>query len=67
MRRRGITGTITSLITFIILAGIFLAVLRRFDGDVVAAFQWIIDSIVNVITNIADRVSDMPWFRRTVG
>lgn len=62
-RRRGLSGAIVSLIIFIILAALFMAVLRQFDGDIVEAFEWIFNWIADLINRVADKFSEMPGFR----
>lgn len=62
-RRRGLSGAIISLIIFIILAALFMAVLRQFDGDIVEAFEWIFNWIADLINRVADKFSEMPGFR----
>lgn len=62
-RRRGLSGAIVSLIIFVIIAALFLAVLRQFNGDVVEACEWIVTWIVDLVNKVADKFSEMPGFR----
>lgn len=63
-RRGGLGGIIFSLFMFVVLGGLFLAVLKQFDGDVVAAVSWIGDYIWNLIKQVADKFSNMDGFQQ---
>lgn len=64
-RRRSASGSIFSIIIFIIVAGVFIAFIREFDYDVFAAFKWIFDWILDMIYRVADMFTDMDGFRNT--
>lgn len=63
-RRKGIMGYIVTLILFIAFAGLTLAVLRQFDGDLMAAISWFIDFIVKAAARVADWFSEQATFRK---
>lgn len=63
-RRKGIMGTIFSILGLIIIAGIFFAVMREFDGDFIAAIYWFFKTVFDLIGRVADKFTDMPGFRQ---
>jgi len=63
-RRGGIVSGIISIITGLIMIGVFLAVLSQFGGDVGALFQWIINGAWNIITSVRDSVAGWETFQR---
>lgn len=63
-RRKGIGGMIFGLLTFVVLAGIFFAVMRQFDGDFIEAVVWCFDYIIGLIGKVADKFTEMPGFRQ---
>lgn len=63
MRRKGIIGNIYSLITFIIWAALFVALLSRFDFDIVRMVEWIVLFIWDIILRLANLISRNDSFR----
>lgn len=62
-KRRGLSGAIVSLFIFVIVAALFMAVLRQFNGDIVEAGNWIFTWIAGLVNKVADKFSEMPGFR----
>lgn len=63
-KRKGIMGGLISLIFFIIIAGIILAVARQFNGDIIEAIIWIFNYIWGLIVSVAEKVGRMTGFRK---
>ena len=63
--RRGRGLGITSIFVGVIVAGFLFAVLRQFDYDPIAAFQWALNSVFSILKNIADKFTGNEWFRKT--
>jgi hypothetical protein len=63
-KRRGISGIIFSIISGLVLIGIFLAVLSQFGGDLGAFVQWILKTAWNFVVSVKDIVSDWATFQR---
>ena len=64
MRRKGFIGQVISIISLIIWAGLFVALLKRFDWDIIALGSWILNSIWNLISSVADAIGGNDSFRR---
>lgn len=64
MKKKGVIGTIMSLLSLLTLTGIFLAVLSQFGGDVGALFQWLLDTAWGIVTSVRDSVSSWETFQR---
>lgn len=56
-----------ALFVFCIVAAVILAILPQFDWDIVALMAWIVEHIWNFITNLGDRIANMPGFRAIFG
>ena len=56
MRKKGIGGTIMTVIFTLIGIGIFLAILAQFGGNVGELFRWILDVAWGIIISVRDSV-----------
>lgn len=63
-KNSGFMGSIYQIIMAIIFAGVFLALLSRFDFDIIAMFEWILMGIWTMIITIADWFASLPMFQR---
>ena len=61
--KKGLIGSIISGITFLIMVGIFLAVLAQFNGDLGAMFQWILDTCWSFIISVRDTLASWETFQ----
>lgn len=67
LKKKGLGGWIYSLIVFCIVAAIILAILPQFDWDIGALFIWIWEQIWGFITNLGDKIANMPSFKSIFG
>lgn len=61
---RGLFRHIKALISFIIFAAIFLAILWQFNFDFFAAVEWTFNFIIDCIVKLANLIAGMPVFRQ---
>ena len=66
MGRFSILGLVKKVAFWLVLAGLGFALLRAFDGDVVAVLRFIGDKIVGAIRWVADLFSNNETFRESV-
>lgn len=60
----GITGSISQLFTFVIVAGLLIALLARFDWDILAVLEWIGSFIVDAVLTVANFFAGNRTFQR---
>lgn len=65
-RRRGLLGSVMSFLLFIILVGLFFAVMRQFNGDFIEAISWLFGMFADMVGRVADKFVEMPGFRKLV-
>ena len=63
-KKGGLTSQIGRLVYFIIISAIFLALLSRFDWDIILMFKWILSGIWNIIITLADIIAGNKSFRQ---
>lgn len=50
----------------VVIAGLFLALLRAFNFDLFGLFDWAIAWVINVLTAVSDFFSGNPTFQKVV-
>lgn len=63
-KRKGVTGIIFSVLGAAVVLGFILAVLTRFNGDFVAAFEWLFNSFMDLAYRISDIFTNNEGFQR---
>lgn len=58
--------TIISFIVGLLIVGLVVAVLRVFDWNVVAAFEWLIGLSMSIVNTVADFFMGNPTFQEYV-
>lgn len=66
MKKKGIIGGIISLITFIIVGGFFIAILKRFDWDIFALGEYILNWIVYGLERVSEFFLGTPTFNEAL-
>ena len=54
---------INEIISFIVIAAIFLAILWQFNFDFFAAVSWFVNFVIDMILKLANLIANMPFFR----
>lgn len=63
MRKKGLIGTIWSIISAIVVIALLLAILPFFNWDIFALIFWCFSKIWEIIIALADKISTSSIFR----
>lgn len=55
--------TIINGIVMLVVVGLFIAIMRQFDWDFIAAFDWLFGLFFSIVNWIADFFSSNPTFQ----
>lgn len=66
MKKGGLIGQIIGIATTLVILGLFLAVLRAYDWDIVALFERIGEFFWDIIDRIAEMFEGNRSFRKVV-
>lgn len=62
-RKNGFIGQVMWLGSMIIWTALFVALLSRFNWDIIALAEWIVGFILDIIMSLADKISGNPTFQ----
>lgn len=62
-KKRGLTDSLFQTFTFILGVAFFIALLSRFDWDIIAMFSWIVQGVWNIILTVANIIAGNESFR----
>lgn len=65
-KKNTITGKIFSVIAFIVWFGLFIALLKRFDWDIMLLLEWFLSLFLELIDRISNWFLTSPTFQRVV-
>ena len=62
-KKSGFTDSLFKTFTFILGAAFFIALLSRFEWDIIAMFSWIVQGVWNIILTVANVIAGNESFR----